>query len=275
MTTCHKISSSLKEILDVFIKNKFRPLTLAEISDLLGEDANTINQRILRDNENLFFSPNPNSKPKIIQVRPGHPDVVCYMRDNQCNLCKKKLKPEKMFVEYINNQKKQKNTWDNLKLVCDQCSKTPPKVTKQKTQKVTQISNLNIDKSMRTWEYKTLIIRNVPKFDDYSSLSEEDPKYIPAHFIYQENSEIDLTKDIEEQEEQVSNWYTIIENGKIKSHSISDILNFFGIQGWELASIQQLSPQRNTQEENMIIYPTPGMLKNSVFFCLLKRNGGK
>jgi 5-methylcytosine-specific restriction endonuclease McrA len=266
MTLCHKISSSLKEILDAFIKNKFRPMTLAELSELLDEDANTINQRILRDNENLFFSPNPNSKPKKIQVKQGHPDVVCYMRDNQCSVCKKKFKPEKLLVEYLNEQKKPKDSWDNLILLCESCKKAPSKQEKKKTKGTAQVLKAKIKSPPIMWEYKSLLIRYVQQDDGWIFMHQPDHIPVPAHFEYRENAEIDLDEE--------PKWFFIEENGEIISNSIADILNHFGAQGWELSYMQQVFPQQLSNDDMVYASSPTDISEQSVFLCMLKRMRG-
>ena len=93
--TVNKISKSIKEIIDAFIRFNFRPLTYKSISEFLNKDANTIVQRINR-NPNYFQV--EGERPKKITLKEGLEEVYFYRDNNQCQICQKKLSPENLII---------------------------------------------------------------------------------------------------------------------------------------------------------------------------------
>ena len=73
VTVVTGLTLQIREILDVFIKNEFDPLTLKQIGDELKIDTNTINQRILRDKTRIFTSdgkPNEDYMEGVVKGQP-------------------------------------------------------------------------------------------------------------------------------------------------------------------------------------------------------------
>ena len=248
MSVEHKLTSSIKQIIDLFQKHNFQARTLQQISAELQEKENTINQRIIRD-ENYFFH-SEGSKPKIITINIHRPEILAHIYHNQCQSCKKTFKTA-LLKTYYKDGNKNSRTWGNVEPVCEECY-----IKLQKPQNLNQSKNTNPKKDPQQkqpahkWEYKRVRIK-----------TELQPT--ETYFVFNDN---------EQDEFPLTDYFWLEDKGEIDSYDLTDILNYFGQMGWEMVGFRDLSKKAPQNVfsiiENFEPYYDPRYLELE---CIFKR----
>ncbi len=257
----YRIKAPIKKIIDVFRQKNFAPQTIQQIAKELGEHENTINQRIIRDNNDCFET--LKKKPRTIRLREGKEKIVFYLRDNQCHACKKKVPIEDLQIHLLNPRVQNKLAWNNLVALCSECAGKPlPKQGAGKKAKQPQ------RRDRPQWEYKTILIRA------QQGVEEKDVEYqgIPGlntkqsvNFTFYEYNEIEDINEVDEEE-----WTHFVDDEEnITSLTIADILDDFGEDGWELAHVRDLRPQNPQNTWDALQWGNAN--KEQVWECILKR----
>ncbi|MCP4760929.1 MAG: hypothetical protein GY870_04045 [archaeon] len=216
MTKVTDLPRPIIDIIDVFIEEKFNSLTLKELSDKLNTDSSAINQRILRDKDLLFVS---NGKPKKIQLKKGFDDLIFYKYKNMCIRCREKRSSEELTVQKLYLDIDKPDHYSNLIPWCKNCLKEPIK----KHSILLNPEELGIPVNKK-WEYKTIRIHEEKVYKS----NEIHPLY--SYYKFRELSDIN-EKYMEYK------WYHLRENNEtneIGPRCIDEILDVFGIHGWEL-----------------------------------------
>ena len=288
MFSVKKLPQPIKDILTIFIKHDFAPLTVQKIAEELQENHNSIYQRILRDKstKNPFFEMT-GTKPKKVQVKKGKKEVVFFRSNNQCYFCKKTVTINELRIQYIDEDAPDIQAWNNIVPVCTECKNglSSSRIPKSKASKGTtskKPTNQHVP-----WEYLTVSLRRREGFEQQNN--------VVRRFVYYEFIEVDDDNEITDDK-----WLYLVDDGDddgddeevkdendgenderindgsdggndtaddgenegeagvISSRSISDILNYFGTQGWELIVMQEIQSQFS--------FPMQGEIK-----CVFKR----
>ncbi len=257
----YRIKTPIKKIIDVFRKKNFIPLTIQQIATELGERENSINQCIIRDNNDCFET--LKKKPRTIRLREGKEKIAFYLRDNQCHMCKKKTPPDNLQLHWLNPRAQNKLAWNNLVALCTECAGKPfPKQGGGKKARAPKAQE------RPQWEYKSILVRA------QQGVEEKNVEYpgMPGfpmrqslNFIFYEYNEIDDINEIDDDQ-----WFHLIDNDeKIISLTFADILDDFGDDGWELAHIRDIRPQN--QQNTWDVLPWGNTNKDQTWECILKR----
>lgn len=255
--TILKIPKSVKEIVNVFIRFNFNPLTYKIIADTLNKDTNTIIQRIKRNEANFFEI--SGKRPYQIRLRQNVKEIYFYRDHNQCQICKKTLNLEKLILRFKNPIAKDKYAWNNVFTCCQECKNK--NTHKKRTRKIQQIKASETD----LWEYKEIRIKEIysnPSFQanfdpNLTSWSDITPQYINPYIVaslfkpvfhkskvkpdlyyefYEPDEKPDLYYEFYEPDE--DQWFHLAnDDDEITSTSLAKLLNYFGDDGWELVSI--------------------------------------
>ena len=223
------IPKSVKEIIQLSARFNFEPLTYKMIAELLGKDTNAIVQRIKRNPEYFDLT---NKKPFKITIKKGI-DQVYFIKDKQqCQICRKMFKPDKLLIRFKDPHMKDKYNWKNVITCCKGCQ--DKEISKKTTKKGAKRSKR---KGVR-WEYKEIGIKRVEK---------ERWVYSTRNRLAHMGSMVDAEEQEEEEDFYEFNewngqgWFHLTDddNDTISSWSITDVLNYFGDDGWELIRIKE------------------------------------
>ena len=240
----NKIPKSVKEIIDVFIHFSFKPLTYKTISGVLKRDTNTIVQRVKR-NENYFDI--SGKRPYNITLKKNIKEIYFYRDKNQCQICRKMVSPQKLLLRFKDPNMKNKYVWNNVFTCCPECK---DKEIVKKTKK-SRTSKNKVQKN-DAWEYKEIYIKKMehnPIFQnsvlDHLKVSigswdqPYDENLSPSDVVGYDYYEFDELNG--------KGWFHLTnDENDISSKSISDILNYFGDDEWELVSIKLVSSSKPT-----------------------------
>jgi len=241
------ITPSIRQIIEVFEKHQFTTLTLQQLAKELDMKENTVNQRIIRD-DNYFFQTR-STKPKIVALNAYRKEIMAKIYKNQCQRCKLKKKLEDLQVIYLDGSKANKEI-SNLQVICKVCKSKKQPVPNSKAVKKSGISVKNPKKKSR-WEYKRVMIRTelnaTPRY--YKFNEDEFDEFPPNKWFWVEDKD-----------------------GDIESLTLSAILDFFGNHAWELISLTDLSkksPTSSTLVGNEILpFYDP---RFELYSCVFKR----
>lgn len=224
MTVVTGLTLQIREILDVFIKNEFDPLTLKQIGDELKIDTNTINQRILRDKTHIFTS---DGKPKKIQLKKDVHEIVFYRYKNTCVRCNTEFHESFLTVQPINPNIPDPDHYTNLVLICNSCLENLTDVKSSQPINITEFGKKSLGGDK--WDYKTVQIRLESHYE---------PNTLHRSYSYYGFRE-DGNVNEKEMEKKWMHLVTKNENGEeqISSMAVSDILNAFGRASWELINL--------------------------------------
>ncbi len=221
-----KIPKSIRQIIDVYIKTNFRPYTYKKLADRLNLDPNTVVQRI---NRNPDYFEIVGDKPKIIKLRKDLEENYFYRDKNTCQICQKKKEPNKLLIRLKDPYLKDDHNWDNVITCCQDCKDINIIKKLSYKKKIEKIGTGNY-----IWEYKEIEIREIYK--------EKNP-YMELYFPDFKESESEYVHYYEFNELNGQGWYHIIDDNNEICKYLSDILNYFGSQGWELMTIKQDPPE--------------------------------
>ncbi len=220
------IPKSIRDIIDEYIWLNFRPFTYKLLSQRLNLDPNTIVQRINRNPEYFEIE---GDRPKIIKLRKDLPEIYFYRDKNTCQICQKKKEPSELLIRLKDPYLKDDDNWNNVITCCQKCKDINliKKLTYKK--KIERIGTGNY-----VWEYKEIEIREIHK--------KKNP-YMKLYFPDFKESEIEYEHYHEFNELNGQGWYHIIDDNNERCEYPSDILNYFGNQGWELIMFKQYPPE--------------------------------
>lgn len=215
------IPKSIREIIDVFSWSNFRPFTYKQLSRTLDIDPNTLVQRINR-NSNYFEI--KGDRPKIIKLRKDLDDIYYYRDKYTCQICNKKNEPNNLITRLKDPYMKDKENWENVITCCQKCKDINliKKLSFKKKNKAISLGNF-------IWEYKEIEIREIKR--------EVNP-YLKLYLPELKQSEKEYIHYHEFNEHNGQGWFHIINDKNEICEYFSDILNFFGNEGWELIKIK-------------------------------------
>ena len=264
--TYNKIPKAVKEIVEVFIRFNFKPLTYKIMAEVLEIDNNTVIQRIKR-NEKKYFTITT-KRPFKIALKKNIKEIYFLRDKNQCQICRKTFKPEVLNIRFKNPNLKDKYNWNNVLTSCKSCKsknlvkKGVKKTGAKKTQKYVP------------WEYKEIRIKKIAKnlllqngsFYDNPEINE----LAGWNRSNDSNNEDEPNTIYEFDELKGKGWFHLIgDNKRITSTNIIKILNYFGDDGWELISIS------SEAENNKSLIPAyrliNSMNQEDIYYCILKR----
>lgn len=214
--TNKKIPQSAAEILYIFIRFNFRPISYKTLAENLDKKVDTIIQRIRRNRE--YFEVDDSQRPSRISIKKGIRDIYLLRDKNRCQICQKTVNPERLILKFRNPYQDDKYEWNNVLSVCNECKE------KEIVKKVKKV------KKARGFEYKEIYIKyiykKIPETDDYEN--------------YYEFDELDGS----------GSFPLIDENEKIASTTVADILSYFGADDWEVVYIKQQEDFDHSELEN-------------------------
>lgn len=229
--TENNIPNSIKEIINEFISSGFRPYTYKKLAYRLDVEPNTLVQRINRNPEYFEIK---GDRPKIITLRKEIKEIYFYRDKNTCQICLEKKDPSELLFRVKDPYLEEKNNmvnlddWDNVITCCQVCKDIDLLKKLSMKGKIEHIGSGNY-----FWEYKEIEIREVYK--------EKNP-YHKLYFPDLKISEMKYDHYHEFNELKGQGWYHIINDNNERSEYFSDILNYFGNQGWELVLLKQDPP---------------------------------
>jgi len=235
--TEYDIPNSIKEIIDEFITTNFKQYTYKRLADRLSIDPNTLVQRI---NRRLEYFDIVGNKPKIIRLKKDREDICFYRDKNTCQICLKKKDPRELLIRvkdpFLEERDKTNNldNWDNVITCCQDCKDINLIKRLSNKEKVHPIVSGNY-----RWEYKEIEIREVYR------------KQNPYHELYFPDlkvSEMKYEHFHEFNERNGQGWSYIINDNNERCIYFSDILNYFGNQGWELVTMN-IDPPEYPEDE--------------------------
>ncbi|MFX1500762.1 MAG: HNH endonuclease [Promethearchaeota archaeon] len=260
-----KIPKSVKEIVEVFIQYKFRPMTYKQISQVLNKDVNAIIQRIKRNEEGYFEI--TNKRPYQISLKKNVKEVYFQRDRNQCQICHKTFNPEKLVLRFKNPHLKNKYTWNNGFTSCTGCkNKQIAKKSKAKTQKKQQ-------QKQDIWEYKEIHIKKLNLNNVIAQYIEDYLPQINFSDFGPFNANPPLSQENEMEEEHYEfdelngeGWFYLLDDdNQISSFSITEILDHFGNEGWELVSLIEVNPGATTMAQFQ------AYSQMEIYRCIFKR----
>lgn len=269
------IRKAIKSIIDVFIRNHFRPLTYKAIADRLQETPNTIMQRIKRNPK--YFNIDDETRPFKVTLKPENDEIIFIRDRNQCHICRRTLNPDLLVRRYKNPDLRDKDAWQNIITCCQDCKDKD--ISKSILKKSKQVMKLKPSKRP-VWEYHEIRIRNVISSTNiytYPLWEADTPVYIAGYEDYP-MTRSQLASSLANQESESyyeydelngKGWYHLTEEGKPSSKTIKDILDYFGYDGWELVSISQIVKSFKT---DVIGWPNiPYQSEPEEYHCIFKR----
>lgn len=218
------IPKSIQEIIDKIIWYNFRPFTYKKLSAAMHIDPNTLAQRINRNPDYFDIS---GFKPKIIKLNKDLEEIYFYRDEYTCQICQQKKEPNELLIRFKDPYIKNKDKWDNVITSCQKC---------KEIDLLKKLSYKNKGKSLGQikyiWEYKEITIRFI---------SERISPYMELYYSDLEKSDIKIEYEnyYEFDELNGQGWFHIIDNDNKRCENLSDILNFFGKQGWELIKMKE------------------------------------
>jgi 5-methylcytosine-specific restriction endonuclease McrA len=255
----------------VLVKNNFHPMKVKTIAEKLQEEDNTINQRILRDEETYFKVTNP--KPKTIEIKRGLDDAV-FLRDmNRCYYCGKTWASSELKTRYLRPDVPDLDAWSNLITICRECTQKPsaeltPLVPPTKERKGIPFKAIKSTKS--AWEYLVVRIRGVTRrqqdilLEQFLANKKETDEQ-PSQFY----EFLEITNIMENVEER--DWEYLENDQGRPSANLTQIFNYFGNKGWELVSMRDLAAP-NTSGDELDEFDE---FANYKVECIFKKRGGE
>jgi hypothetical protein len=248
----NRLSAPIKEMLDVFIGQKFDPLKVSFIAERLKIDANTVIQRLIRDNNKTFES--SDTKPKVVKVKPGIAAVAKFANRYKCRFCEQE-KPEEELKVRLRWKNADKNNYNNLTTICTSCLEKNHENLTLNPHKLTEfepVKGREPKLEVVRWDYKQLLI--------------ESREYVPPHdihplfkyYVYYDTEQFHHLKrqNLKNAKRSEIQWSYLAGEGEfpdnILSYSFVDIFQAFGNQGWELIDIKEI----NEENDVMSIYST-------------------
>lgn len=225
------IPKSIQQIIDEYIWSSFRPFTYKMLSDRLRRNPNTIVQRI---NRNPDYFETIGDKPKIIKLNKDLEEIYFYRDKNTCQICQKKKEPSVLLIRLKDPHLKEDHNWDNVITCCQDCKDINIIKKLSYRKKIKNISTGNY-----IWEYKEIEIREIQK--------KKNP-YLKLYFPDFKESEMEYDHYHEFNEFNGQGWYHITDDNNERCEYLSDILNYFGNEGWELITIKQYPPDYEDAE---------------------------
>ena len=226
-----KIPKSIRQIIDEFIWSDFRPFTYKMLADRLRRESNTIVQRI---NRNPKYFEIIGDKPKIIKLNKDLEETYFYRDKNTCQICQKQKEPSELLIRLKDPYLKDDHNWGNVITSCQGCKDINIIKKLSYKKKIGRIVTENY-----IWEYKEIEIREIHQ--------KKNP-YLKLYYPDFQESEIEYDHYHEFNEFNGQGWYHIIDDDNKRCEYLSDILNYFGNQGWELVTIKQYPPDYSDGE---------------------------
>ncbi len=226
------IPNSIKVIIDEFISLDFRPYTYKLLADRLNVEPNTLVQRI---NRNSKYFEIRGDRPKFITLRKDVEKIYFHRDKNTCQICQKKKNPNELLIRFKDPYLEKKNKlnnlhdWNNVITSCQDC-KSINLIKRLSYKKKPEYNSLD----NYIWEYKEIEIRVVYK--------KKDP-YTELYFPGLKDSETQYEHYHEVNELNGQGWYHIIDDNNERCEYFSDILNYYGNQGWELVLMKEYPPE--------------------------------
>ena len=229
--TNKNIPNSIKVIIDEFIKFSFPPYTYKKLAYRLDIEPNTLVQRI---NRNSRYFEIRGDRPKYITLRKDVKEIYFHRDKNTCRICQKKKDPNELLIRFKDPYLEEKNKlnnlhdWNNVITSCQECKgiNLVKRLSYKKKPEYDSIDNY-------IWEYKEIEIRFISK--------EKNP-YSELYFPGLKVSEKQYEHYHEVNELNGKGWYHIIDDNNERCKYFSDILNYYGNQGWELVLIKEYPP---------------------------------
>ena len=221
------IPNSIKEIIDEFKSLSFSPYTYKKLAYRLDVEPNTLVQRI---NRNLEYFDITGDRPKIITLRKDLDEIYFYRDKNTCQICQQKKSSSELLTRpkdpYLEKKTKLNylHDWDNIITCCQDCKNISLIKRLSYKKKPDYISSDNY-----IWKYKEIEVREIHKKDNpYIEL------YIPgfkdSKSVYEHYHEVNELNG--------QGWYHILDDNNEICKYLSDILNYYGSQGWELVLLK-------------------------------------
>jgi len=201
------------------------------LADRLDIDPNTLVQRINRNPE--YFDVK-GERPKVITLKKDREDILFYRDKNTCQICQKQKEPSELLIRFKDPYLKDEYNWENIITSCQDCKEINIIKRLSRKKKVEHIGTGNY-----IWEYKEIEIREINK--------KKNP-YMKLYFPDFKESKATYENYYEFNEFTGQGWYHIIGDNNEICKSISDILNYFGSQGWELVIMDHYPPQYEGDE---------------------------
>ena len=221
-----QIPKSIQDIIDIYIVYDFGPFTYKILADRLNIDPNTLNQRINRNPEYFDIR---GQRPKIITLKKGLEDIYFYRDKNTCRICQKQKDPTNLLIRLKDPYLKDDENWENIITCCQNCKDT------NLIKRLSYKKNIEqIDAGNYIWEYKEIEIREIHK--------RKNP-YMKLYFPDFKETEIKYEHYHEFNELNGQGWHHIIDDNNERCENLSDILNYFGSQGWELVIMDHNPPE--------------------------------
>ena len=211
-----KLTPAIKEILQVFKKKDYHPLTLRELSQAIPNvDKDSINTRILRDNGRIFHS---EGRPKLISVKPKLPEVIFFQNQYICRSCRQSKPFVDMHILRI-NKKSDPMKYGSYLTICSGCRDR----FKDQTLQWKNPDDIIDQPFLKIWEYKIVEIEWEP---------EGGADYYQADFFLPKFREMGNS-------ETEPQWFYLADSptASDRKHAFSmvGIINAYGRAGWELA----------------------------------------
>lgn len=222
------IPKSIQEIINEYISSHFRPFTYKLLSSRLRFDPNTIVQRINRNPEYFKIE---GDRPKIIKLKKDLEEIYFYRDKNTCQICQKEKDPSELLIRFKDPNLKDEENWENVITTCQKC-KDINLIKKLSTKEEGELPG----PGNFIWEYKEIEIREIFK---------QINPYMKLYFPELKESEIEYKYEhyLEFNERNGQGWFHIIDDNNERCENLSDILNFFGKQGWELIQMKEYTTE--------------------------------
>jgi hypothetical protein len=268
MSSKSKISKSTRDIISILIENGFSPMTLKDISKRMAALGNEVeltalNQRIIRDQGGFFVS--DEGKPKRVGLNINKTEIHVIRYRNRCQICGETKSSEKLEIRDVNRIEEDVPTeWARRITCCHNCMQTP-----WEESKVLQRSKAKPLDEKRTgeskyegsprWEYLRVEIRqrfqSTRKASLYTMLGSLSP---PEGFNYY------AFRDPNDDE-----WRYLVDNQKrITSIDITDVLDHYGNNGWELVHMRLIGKDRRDPNAPLFVFENMPL---DEYECIFKR----
>ena len=240
--TSKKIPKPVTDILKTFFKFEKDELEYNLLANMLDMKVNTIIQRIKRY-EGEFFNIDMEKRPHKISIKMPNKNVIFYRDKNQCAFCRKTVNPNNLILRLKDPNYKKKYSLKNCVTCCKDCeNKGISKIMKKKSRREIK------DSKRPFWEYKEIFIKKLEEYEE-PEISDSQGMIVPIvgrfGFLrekveYYEFNELDG-----------KGWFHLTDDdGKIDSYNLKDIMNYFGMNGWELFQMyKEGDPEYTSFEE--------------------------
>jgi hypothetical protein len=220
------IPPSIQEMIDLYIKHDYRPFTYNLLSKELDVDANTILKRVKRNPKYFKIE---GIRPKIIYLNKDIEEIFFYRDKYKCRICHEEKAPNNLQIRLKDPFLKEdvRKNWRNIITCCKKCKD-------KDLVKCINKDKIEAPSDITKWEYKEVRIRKVRNKLTHNWKSSD------ATFdgiILGNNYEYHL----EFNELNGQGWFHLNDGNNERCNKLSDILNYFGIQGWELFNIRYIT----------------------------------